>query len=248
MLSPWLQRWGQSGAVRTRLFCFPHAGGAAAAFRLWPAGLPNDVDVVAVQLPGRGNRWKEPALGSIPAILDELVPAMLPQMDVPFAFFGHSMGSIVAYAAASELVRRGAPLPEHLFVSARRPPRMPGPDTPMHALSDEAFVAEMMRRYGGIPAEVLAEPDLMALLLPSLRADMRALETYAPEASAPLPFPVTAFGGTEDLRAPLAHLEAWRGETSGEFRVRTFPGGHFYLEARRAELLHDVAGALKATA
>jgi surfactin synthase thioesterase subunit len=246
MLSPWLQRWGQSTHARVRLFCFPHAGGAAVAFRLWPQGLPADVDVVAVQLPGRGTRWKEPAIDSIPGIVEALVPAMKPQMDVPFALFGHSMGSIVARALADELVQRGGPLPFHLFASSRRPPRMAGSESLLHPLSDSAFVDEMMRRYGGIPAEVLAEPELVALLLPALRADMRALETYRPEGGAPLPFPVTAYGGTEDSLNPREHIEAWRGETRSAFRARMFQGGHFYLEGRRAELLGDVGEALLA--
>jgi surfactin synthase thioesterase subunit len=243
-MSPWLQRWGQPAHARVRIFCFPHAGGAASAFRLWPQALPGDFEVIAAQLPGRGNRWKEPALTSIPAMVEALLPAMLPQMGVPFAFFGHSMGSMVAHALAVELARRGGPLPAHLFVSSRRPPRVPAREAPLHPLSDEAFVAETMRRYGGIPPEVLAEPEVMALLLPSLRADMQALETYQPGPGQPLPFPVSAFGGSEDRLTPSGDLEAWRGETRSAFSARLFPGGHFYLEPARDALLAEVAASL----
>jgi surfactin synthase thioesterase subunit len=249
VMSPWLQRWGQSAHPAARLFCFPNAGGAAALFRLWPQGLPRDLDVIAIQLPGRGNRWKEPAIPDIARIVDSLMPSLEPHLDLPFAFFGHSMGSMVAYAVAQSLIARGGPLPFHLFVSSRRSPRVANPaDTPLHTLPDDAFVAEMRRRYGGIPDEVLAEPELMALLLPSLRADIHALETYVASRPAPLPFPVTAFGGLDDALTPRAHLEAWREETPEAFRVRMFAGGHFYLESRRDDLLADVRDTLAGAA
>ena len=243
-MSPWLQRWGQPAHPKARVFCFPHAGGAAAAFRLWPQGLPQDLEVLAVQLPGRGNRWKELAVGSIPAIVEALLPAMLPHMNMPFAFFGHSMGSMVAYALACELVRRGGPLPAHLFVSARRPPRVTDALPPVHALPDDEFVAEVNRRYSAIPPEVAREAELMALLLPSLRADLRALETFEAPAATPLPFPVSAFGGTDDRCTPAFHLEAWREETRAAFRMRLFAGGHFYVDSRRDEVLAEVSAAL----
>jgi medium-chain acyl-[acyl-carrier-protein] hydrolase len=244
MSGSWLQILAPGRPARARLFCFPHAGGSAAAFRLWPQRLPQELEVCAVQLPGRGGRLREPALESIPAMVEALIPALLPKMDLPFAIFGHSMGSSVAYALAQELAARGGPLPGHLFVSARRPPRMADTEPPMHVLPDNEFVAEMNRRYAAIPAEVLAEADLMAMLLPSLRADMLALETYRPGSTPALACPVTAFGGTDDSRAPAAHLEAWRDETRSAFRVRQFSGGHFYLDTRRDELLADVAATL----
>lgn len=244
MLSPWLQRWGTTGHARARLFCFPHAGGTAAAFRLWPQDLPQDLEILAAQLPGRGNRWKEPAIASIPGLVEQLLPAMLPLMNVPFAFFGHSMGSMVGYALACELVKRGGPLPTHLFVSARRPPRVTDALAPVHKLPDDQFVAEVNRRYSAIPPEVAREAELMALLLPSLRADLGALETYEAPQVAPLPLGLSAFGGTDDRCTPSFHLEAWREETRGPFRMRLFPGGHFYLDARRAEVLSEVAGTL----
>ena len=227
-----------------RLFCFANAGGAASVFRLWPQALSPGVEVLAAQLPGHGSRWQERPLDSIPTLVDALVPPIAAHASLPFAFFGHSMGSTLAYALTAELARRGGPLPFHLFASSRRPPTMPSTEPPLHPLSDSDFVAEMMRRYGGIPAEVLAEPDLMALLLPALRADMRALETWQPGPATVLPCPVTAYGGTEDARTPRDHLEAWGEETRSGSRLRMFAGGHFYLESRRAELLADIAGVL----
>lgn len=244
MSDAWLQRFSPNPQATARLFCFAHAGGGAAAFRLWHPGLPRHVEVCAIQLPGRANRIREAPLRSIPAIVEALLPSILPQLDRPYALFGHSMGSMVAFALAHELVRRGAPAPAHLFVSGRRGPTRPDPEPPLHVLSDADFVAELLRRYGGIPAEVLAEPELMQLLLPSLRADIHALETYRPGVPSPLPCPVTAYGGADDGLNPPDQLEAWRNETRAAFRYRTFPGGHFYLEGQRDALLRELTASL----
>jgi medium-chain acyl-[acyl-carrier-protein] hydrolase len=115
----------------------------------------------------------------------------------------------------------------------------------MHGLTDPAFVAELNRRYRGIPAEILEQPDLMALFIPVLRADLTALETYLPARRAPLSCPITAFGGADDRLTPPEHLEAWRSETSGAFRVRMYPGDHFYLNSERSRLLADVTATLE---
>jgi medium-chain acyl-[acyl-carrier-protein] hydrolase len=244
MSTGWLLRPGPRVQPRVRLFCFPHAGVGASVYRLWPKGFSDEVEVCAIQAPGREYRLREPPLASLPDLVAALLPAIEPLLDLPFAFFGHSLGAVFAVEVARALNERGNSRPGHLFVSARRPPHLPDPQAPLHALPDEDFVAEINRRYGGIPPEVLRERELMALLLPSLRADMTALETHRPPERPPLPVPISVFGGADDRITPREHLDAWRGETSGAFRVRVFPGGHFYLVDRRAELLADLAQTL----
>jgi surfactin synthase thioesterase subunit len=197
-----------------------------------------------VQLPGREGRLRERPIPSLRAIVDALVPALAPQLDRPYAFFGHSMGAVLAAEVARALVASGAPAPAHLFVSSRRPPHLPPSEPPLHVLPDREFLAELGRRYGGMPAEVLQHAELVALLLPSLRADIEALETHRAPLRPPMPCPISAFGGSDDRFAPREQLEAWRCETSGAFRVRVFPGGHFYVDARRREVLADVAATL----
>jgi medium-chain acyl-[acyl-carrier-protein] hydrolase len=155
----------------------------------------------------------------------------------PFALFGHSFGALVAFEVARELRRRGGPEPAHLFISARRGPRRPDPVPPLHGLSDDRFLAEVRSRYGGIPDAVLEEPELLALLLPTLRADLQAVETYTSEPDTPLEVPMTAFGGLNDPWASLEDLEAWADETRGRFHITRFPGGHFYLNESEAALL-----------
>ena len=241
--NPWLQRFTPRPAARARLFCFHHAGVGAAVYRPWLAGLPAELELVAVQLPGRANRLDEPPIDRMPALIDALLPALRPELDdKPFAFFGHSMGAVLAAEVARALQAAGAPVPAQLIVSGRRPPHWPAADAPLHRLPDEAFVAEIQRRYGGIPAEVLQHADVMALLLPSLRADIAALETHQPPSGrAPLECALSVFGGSDDPLTPRAHLDGWRGETRGPFRVRVFPGDHFYLTGRRDALLADLS-------
>lgn len=242
--SAWLLSFAPRPRARARLFCFPHAGVGASAYRLWPRHLPEELELWAIQPPGRESRLREPPMASIPALARSAAQAMAPLLDLPFALFGHSMGAVVAAEVARAIHGGAGPHPRHLLVSGRRPPHLPPTEPPLHPLPDPEFVAEIGRRYGGIHPEVLAQPELLELLLPALRADILALELHRPPPRPPLPCPISAFGGAEDRLIPREHLEAWRGETSGAFRVRVFPGGHFYLDARRAELLADVAAAL----
>lgn len=240
-LSPWLVRATPRRSTAVRLFCFPYAGVGAVVFRAWAAGLPADVDVCAVQLPGRTTRLSEAPIASIPVLVDGIVSAVTPHLDIPFVFFGHSMGAVLASEVARELARRGAPLPRYLMVSARRPPHIADPQSPLRNLSDAEFVEEIMRRYGGIPPEILREKDILALLLPALRADIAALETHQPPRREPLACTIVALGGSEDALTPMTHLEAWREVTNSNCEISVFPGGHFYLESARTAVLKKVS-------
>lgn len=244
---PWFYRPTASRAASARLFCFPHAGVGASVYRKWATGLPAEFELCAVQLPGRTSRFSEKPIDSIPVLVNGIVEAITPFLDTPFAFFGHSMGAILAAEVARELAAKGAEPPGHLIVSARRPPHMADPQTPMRHLSDTEFVSEVTRRYGGIPPEILAEKEVLTMLLPALRADITALETYRPPRRKPLPCPISVFGGVDDLLAPRAHLDAWREETSSDFEVTVFPGGHFYLESERSAVLAKVSEILVRT-
>jgi medium-chain acyl-[acyl-carrier-protein] hydrolase len=239
----WLYRPAPRRPASARLFCFPYAGVGASVFRQWPAGLPVEFEVCAVQLPGRANRLHEPAVASIQALVDVLVHVMTPHLDLPFAFFGHSMGAVLAFEVARGLASRGVP-PSHLIVSGRRPPHIPDLAPPLHGLPDPEFVAEINRRYGGIHPEIFKNRDILALLLPCLRADIAALETHRPTPGSPLACPISAFGGADDPLTPRVHLDAWRGETTGTLEVCVFPGGHFYIEPQRDRVLAELSATL----
>ncbi len=240
-MSNWLQRLAPRPDAPQRLFCFHHAGGSAAAFRLWPARLP-EFDVCAVQLPARANRFVEPPLTDMAAVVDALVPVVRPLLDRPYALFGHSMGSAVAWALAQRLHALGDVLPERLFVSGRQPPHRPFDEWSMSALSDAAAIDAVQRSFGGLPAEVLATPELVEMMLPTLRADFAVLEGHRPGSVAPLPVTIVALGGADDPCAAPDHLRPWQDYTARPLRMRHFPGGHFYLDTR----LDDVLALLRA--
>jgi medium-chain acyl-[acyl-carrier-protein] hydrolase len=244
--SPWVLRKPVAGRIRARLICVPYAGVGASVFRLWQAGLPAGVELCAIQLPGRESRLREPALTRIDAMVDALMPEIVPLLDRPFALFGHSMGAVVATELAQRIAENTAVVPRHLFVSGRRAPHIPDPDPPLSQLSDAEFVTEINRRFGGIPAEVAADRELLALLLPCLRADIAALESHDPARPTRVACPLTVYGGTQDSRAPRRYLEAWRECAAASFKVRLFEGTHFYLTPRREELLADITETLTA--
>jgi len=244
-MSRWLMRWpGSDDRASMRLFCFPHAGGGAASYRSWSRRVAGSLDVCAVQLPGRANRLDERPLTRMQLLVERLASELLPHLDMPFAFFGHSMGAVVATEVCRSLASSGARTPVQLFVSGRRPPGMPDPNPPLRHLSDADFVSEIQRRYAAIPAEVASEPEVLSLLLPALRADIAALETHVPGFREPLDCPILAFGGADDPLTPRAHLEEWGRHTRCAFAVRLFPGGHFYLDACRDAVLAEVGQAL----
>ena len=239
----WWLRFASRPAAAARLICFSYAGGGGAVYRPFALALPPSIEVVALQLPGRENRLREAPLTSLPGIVEAVVPQLTTLLDRPFAFFGHSMGSLVAYEVARALAARGAPGPAHLMVSARRAPHLGEADPPLHALPDEDFIAAIDRRYGGIPAEILQHRDLLELLLPALRADMRAIETHRHVPGPLLDCPITVFGGSADTRAQREVLAPWREHTRGSTQLQQFAGGHFYFNdvAVRGQLVGEVA-------
>jgi medium-chain acyl-[acyl-carrier-protein] hydrolase len=242
--NPWVLRSRRPLPGRVRLFCLPYAGGSASAYRAWEDGLPADLEASPVQLPGRGARFREPSFRRLGELVPALADGLAPLLDRPFALFGHSMGAVVAFELVRELRRRGAPAPVLLAVSGRQAPRRPEPEPPFAHLPDAEFLEEVRRRYDGIPPEVLAERELLHLLLPALRADVEALEGYVYRADAPLACAISCFGGEDDPHVTVADLEAWRDETSARVTVRRFPGGHFFVESARGEVLGALAGDL----
>ena len=247
MTAPWLVRFAPRNDASIRLFAFSYAGAGAATYRPWLFTLPHSIDLCAVQLPGRESRLAEPPLLSLHAMIDGMLPAMRPYFDRPFAFFGHSMGALLAFELARTLHQRGESQLAHLLLSGRRAPHLPDPEAPMRQLDDDAFVAEIRRRYGGIPAEVLQHRDLMQMLLPGLRADMTAIETHEFRPSPPLSCPLTVFCGDIDHRALPEQLAQWQAYSKHPLQVRMFRGGHFYFSdaSVRAELLNELAHLLE---
>ncbi len=238
---PWIAFRKPNPRARLRLFCFSYAGGGASVYRTWHRQLPADIEVCPVQIPGREGRLKEERFRRVERRAGALPEALRPYLDMPFAFFGHSLGAIVAYETAVRLRAEQGKSPVILLVSARRAPQVPPDEEPIYALPPDEFHAKL-REFDGTPAEVLEHPELMELLEPLLRADFELNDTYDAATEKPrLDCPITAFGGLEDKDVDRESLEAWREMTRGPFRMRLFPGGHFYLHEGSGTLITAVA-------
>lgn len=222
--------------IRLRLFCFPYAGGSAHIFDAWPGLLPSSLEVVAVQLPGRGKRFAERPYVRLASLVTDLQWAIAPLLDRPFAIFGHSMGALLAFELTRCIRRKGWKLPVQLFVSGARAPHNQPPERQLHTLSKREFVAEL-RQLNGTPPEILEAQELIELLLPTLYADFELLETYTYAAEAALPVPITALGGLDDPTMSPHDLSAWRAHTSEGFCAIMFPGDHFFIKGCERQLL-----------
>lgn len=220
-----------------RLIGVPYAGGGASVFRGWDTGLA-DIEVAAVRLPGRESRFTDPPHTRMEPLVAELADGIAATADRPYALFGHSMGARVAFETARRLRTLGGPQPRYLFVSGCRAPHLPLRPPTGH-LTDPQFVREL-RELGGAPPQFFAEPELVALLLPMLRADFAVLESYTYTPTPPLDLPVRAFCGDADPHISPAQADAWREHTSSRFALTTVAGGHFYLDERRAALLATI--------
>lgn len=236
MTSTWLTQPRPNPRAQLRLFCFPYAGGAAQIYRAWPDGLPPFVEVCPVQLPGRGSRLREPALKSILRVAEAAAPALLPHFDRPFAFFGHSMGAVIAFELARHLRAAHGLRPAWLFVSGQGAPQTRR-DRRLTYNLPAAELVEDLRRLKGTPEEVLNHPELLELMLPLLRADFESIQTYAYAEGEPLGCPVTAFGGLEDDEVSRQDLEGWGAQTSSRFALKLLPGDHFFIHSSQQLLL-----------
>jgi medium-chain acyl-[acyl-carrier-protein] hydrolase len=239
----WLPLRAARPNARLRLFCFPYAGRGASVYRAWEPKIPPEIELCAVQLPGREGRLAEPRPASMEVLAGMTAQALEPYLDLPFAVFGHSLGAAVAFEVARNLHQRQGVTPRHVFVSGRSGPHQRPRADDLHALPDGELIRRV-QRLQGIPGEVLAHTDVMAALMPLLRDDLRLAETYRASPGPTLRCPLTAFGGLQDPLATEAGLDSWRDTTLGPFTIRLFPGGHFYLHQDTDQLIGEIAAAL----
>ncbi|BBC29256.1 hypothetical protein SGFS_005470 [Streptomyces graminofaciens] len=223
----WIRRNHPDPAGKVRLVCLPHAGGSASFFFSMSTKLSPGIDVLAVQYPGRQDRRHEACIDNIPELADQIFTALRPLDDLPLALFGHSMGAVLAYEVALRMERAGLPSPVRLFASGRRAPSRYR-DERVHEKSDAEVAAEL-RTLGGISPELLADPEIIAMIMPAVRGDYRAVETYRHDPDGRLTCPVTVLTGDADPRVSIEEAQAWREHTTGPTDLHVLPGGHFFL-------------------
>lgn len=245
-MSRWFAFRTERDDAPVRLFCLPHAGGGALLFRDWPAALAG-VDVWPVELPGRGTRFREPALLDAASVARPLADEMRPLLDRPYALFGQSMGAVIAFELARTLRRDGAPAPALFVAASRNCPCVPDPRPKIHALPDDEFDVAL-RRFGGTPEVVLQDRDMMELFRPTLRADFTVAETYRYVPDAPFDCDVCVYAGDGDDLVDDDGLAAWRREFTGRVTSRRFAGGHFFVQKSRDAVLRALADDLSTVA
>ena len=232
--------------ARARLVCFHHAGGAASAYQAWLTRLPDDLDLVAIQLPGRESRYGEPPFRKVRPLVAELARALRPLFDLPVAFFGHSMGATLAFELAHALREARGPQPFHLAVSGRGAPHLPRRGAVVSELSDPGLVG-YLRTLGGLPVEVESEPDLLELVLRVVRTDYALVDDFVLEPRAPLTCPISAFYGDADPIVDAAEARAWEPYTTSRFAVRGFGGDHFFIAQSRDDVIGSLVSEVRAS-
>lgn len=234
--SPWFNCAKPDPNARLRLFCFPYAGGGAAIYRGWENYLPPGIEVYAVQPPGRGNRFREPALDRMDSLVAALAEAMQPLLDRPLVLFGHSVGAFTSFEMTHRLAETFGVHVSHLFASGARAPHLPRNRKNIHDLSEEDFINEL-KTLNGTQPEILENPELMRIFSATLRADFAVVETYRAVNKPPLNCPLTVFGGLEDDLAPREDLEAWKVHTTKSFDLWQLPGDHFFINTSDSLIL-----------
>ncbi len=220
---------------RLRLYCFSHAGGSANIYSNWQSELSPFVEVCAIELPGRGQRFAEAPFTSLAETVEKIADVLTRENVPAFAFFGHSMGGLIAFELTRLLQDRREKLPLHLFVSGCNPPCHQRNTESLHTLPEDKLITALSE-YGGTPSEVLAHDELMKLLLPTIRTDLSMAEKYQYRKSQPLDTPITVLAGTADSHIS-GNLTDWQNTTCSYFAIKWFEGDHFFINKNRQSVL-----------
>ena len=226
--------------AKLRLFCFPYAGGGASVFKSWAEMLPENIELCILQMPGREERLGETLITEMPILVDSMAKEVKTFSEIPFAFFGHSMGAIVAYEVARQLITNGDGQIQHLFLSARAAPDLQDDSEPLRFLDDETFIDHLHQTYGALPVAIRESAELREVFLPILRADVELLEKYKEARCDPLDCPISVLGGKSDPAISKGMLAGWRTRTNTTFKQHEFLGEHFYINSEREAVIKTI--------
>lgn len=233
----WIRRYRPTEDATTRLVCFPHAGGSASFFHPVAKTHGGTTDVVALQYPGRQDRLREPAIDNIDEYADRITTVLATLPDVPTVFFGHSMGALIAFEVAHRLEEQAARSPLSVIASGRRAPSTTRPER-VHERDDDGIIAEL-ELLNGTDSALLADEEILRMAMPAIRNDYIAVESH-PSRNRTVACPLTVLVGTQDPKTTLDEAAQWQEHTTGPFRMREFPGGHFYLTGHQAEVNEEI--------
>lgn len=229
-----------------RILCFPYAGGSASTYMSWSKCLPENVELIAVQPPGRATRMFEPSFSNMDALIDELLKTITKMIARPYILFGHSLGSRVAFELMARCKKIGYRLPLHFIASGSRGPHIPTRKKTIYQLPDKEFIAAL-EELNGTPKEVLENDDLMSLCLPLLRADFELADTYTYSSDTVFDCPITVLGGQEDIEITNADLQSWGNFFSRSADVHILPGDHFFIESNKQFVIQRVNMIIQST-
>ena len=229
--------------AKLRLFCFPYAGAGTNIYHRWSSLLPQDVEVCLVHLPGREHRLRERPFQQMSSLVTALERPLLPYLDKPLAFFGHSMGALVSFEMARQLRRRYDVVPARLFLSGCRAPEYVSLYPAIHKLPDAEFV-DHLRRLNGLTGPMAQTTQLVNLMMPTIRADFKVWDTYSYATEDPLDCDIAAYGGFDDYEVGCEYLEAWRHHTTGRFSLHMFRGGHFFVHSSESLVIETLSDEL----
>lgn len=226
-----------------RLFCFPYAGGGSSAFYPWKTYLANNIELIAIQYPGREGRFSEPLVSELKVITHELAKGFKPYLDNPYLIFGHSLGSLIGFEFIRLIRQLNFPLPKHFIVSGAKAPHMPLRRKHLHNLEDIAFKKELMK-YNGVPEHILNNDELMNLFMPLLRNDFKITEDYVYQDLDPLSCNITALSGLDDETVLKDEVLGWGKQTNKNFQHISYPGDHFFIRNHQIhiiQVIHKIA-------
>ena len=226
-----------------RLFCFPYSGSGPHAYFPWREEMPEEIEIVAIQLPGHGSRIQEKPWEDFHTLIVSLSEALIPHLTRPCAFFGHSIGALICFEVARQLRRLGREGPRRIFVAGRQAPHLPAQSVQVRTLGQTEFI-ELLRQFRGTPEALLQNQELLELFLPVIRADFLLSESYVYSRESPLECGISAFGGLEDEWVGHDEVSAWKEHTGGPFHALFLPGHHFFIHTSQSLLLQALCDEL----
>ena len=226
-----------------RLFCFPFGGGGASVFHDWPDAMGNEIEIRALQLPGRETRFREPREKDVNNVIKNIVQALEAYQDKPFAIFGYSLGSLLAFEVCRELRKQNMKMPMHLFIAALSAPQLPTPHPPISSLADREFI-QKVEYYYQPQGEAWNNLELREFLLPVLKDDIALYESYVYREEAPLTCPIDVYAGDKDRATPVESTQYWSEQTNSELKQHVFQGGHFFIDNAVDEIKNLVSNSL----